>query len=63
MDKRQGRTYLLKNFFQVSKNFEKYCEPINRDLIKINDVSALWRHIAPHLKSSLNTVYLGTGVR
>ncbi|XP_023948043.2 origin recognition complex subunit 5 [Bicyclus anynana] len=39
-------------------NFVKYCEPIIKNEIKYNDLSKLWRHIAPILKTSLELLYL-----
>lgn len=39
-------------------NFVKYCEPILNGSTKTDDVTKLWRHIAPVLKSSLETLYL-----
>lgn len=39
-------------------NFVKYCEPIINKEIKSNDLSKLWRHIAPILKTSLELLYL-----
>ncbi|XP_075229940.1 origin recognition complex subunit 5 [Lycorma delicatula] len=42
-------------------NFPKYIAPIESKKLKMDDVSGLWRNIAPHLKNSLNDVYLGIG--
>lgn len=39
-------------------NFIKYCEPIIKKEIHASDLSKLWRHIAPILKTSLEHVYL-----
>ncbi|KAJ8932929.1 hypothetical protein NQ318_014938 [Aromia moschata] len=39
-------------------NFVKYCEPIINKENTINDSMALWRNIAPILKSSLEVLYL-----
>lgn len=39
-------------------NFVKYCEPIHRKDCCAADSMALWRHIAPTLKSSLEVLYL-----
>nr|XP_026499999.1 origin recognition complex subunit 5 [Vanessa tameamea] len=39
-------------------NFVKYCEPIIKNEIKPNNLSKLWRHIAPILKTSLELLYL-----
>ncbi|CAH0717612.1 unnamed protein product, partial [Brenthis ino] len=39
-------------------NFVKYCEPIVKNEIKSTDLSKLWRHIAPILKTSLELLYL-----
>ncbi|KAJ8915068.1 hypothetical protein NQ315_014323 [Exocentrus adspersus] len=42
----------------ISKNFVKYCQPIINKEHTINDSTALWRNIAPSLKSSLEVLYL-----
>lgn len=42
----------------VRLNFVKYCEPILNGSTKSDDVTKLWRNIAPVLKSSLETLYL-----
>ncbi|CAG9571148.1 unnamed protein product [Danaus chrysippus] len=39
-------------------NFVKYCEPIIKNEIKSTDLTKLWRHIAPILKTSLELLYL-----
>ncbi|XP_050671639.1 origin recognition complex subunit 5 [Leptidea sinapis] len=39
-------------------NFVKYCEPIIANEIEASDLSKLWRHIAPILKSNLELLYL-----
>ncbi|XP_072948125.1 origin recognition complex subunit 5 [Epargyreus clarus] len=39
-------------------NFVKYCEPIIGNEINATDLSKLWRHIAPILKTSLELLYL-----
>ena len=39
-------------------NFMKYCEPIIKNEINATDLSKLWRHISPILKSSLELLYL-----
>lgn len=39
-------------------NFVKYCEPIVKNDIKSTDLTKLWRHIAPILKTSLELLYL-----
>ncbi|CAF4860680.1 unnamed protein product [Pieris macdunnoughi] len=39
-------------------NFVKYCEPIIKKEINASDLSKLWRHIAPILKTSLELLYL-----
>ncbi|KAG6457117.1 hypothetical protein O3G_MSEX010120 [Manduca sexta] len=39
-------------------NFVKYCEPIIRNEIQAQDLTKLWRHISPILKSSLELLYL-----
>lgn len=39
-------------------NFMKYCEPIIENEINASDLSKLWRHISPILKSSLELLYL-----
>ncbi|KAF7285634.1 hypothetical protein GWI33_010287 [Rhynchophorus ferrugineus] len=40
------------------RNFLKYCEPITRNEFTIKDSMALWKHIAPILKNSLEVLYL-----
>lgn len=39
-------------------NFVKYCEPIIKHEIQAHDLSKLWRHISPILKTSLELLYL-----
>ena len=39
-------------------NFVKYCEPIVKNEIRATDLTKLWRHIAPILKTSLEMLYL-----
>ncbi|KAM3955499.1 origin recognition complex subunit 5 [Aphomia sociella] len=39
-------------------NFVKYCEPIIKTEIQVQDLSKLWRHISPILKASLELLYL-----
>ncbi|XP_065155400.1 origin recognition complex subunit 5 [Atheta coriaria] len=39
-------------------NFVKYIEPVIKNECAITDSMALWRHIAPTLKSSLEVLYL-----
>ncbi|XP_060528479.1 origin recognition complex subunit 5 [Cylas formicarius] len=39
-------------------NFVKYCEPVINKRHKPEDVMALWRHISPILKNSLEVLYL-----
>lgn len=39
-------------------NFIKYCEPVINNEHTIEDSMALWRHISPILKSSLEVLYL-----
>lgn len=39
-------------------NFVKYCEPILDRSVKADDVTKLWRHIAPALKSNIEMLYL-----
>ncbi|XP_014259037.1 origin recognition complex subunit 5 [Cimex lectularius] len=43
----------------VLSNFNKYQEPVIKGEINENDVTSLWRHIAPYLKDALSTAYLG----
>lgn len=43
----------------ISNVFPKYVEPIESGQLSHSDVIALWRHIAPYLKSSVNNAYLG----
>lgn len=43
-------------------NFPKFCAPVDCGSVKPDDVSSLWRNIAPHLRTSLHNVYLGTNV-
>ncbi|KAK3919821.1 Origin recognition complex subunit 5 [Frankliniella fusca] len=44
--------------FKAAENFSKYCEPIEKGEIDINDSSKLWKHISPHLKASLEMIYM-----
>ncbi|XP_049880028.1 origin recognition complex subunit 5 [Pectinophora gossypiella] len=39
-------------------NFVKYCEPIIKAEIQAQDLTKLWRHISPILKTSLELLYL-----
>lgn len=39
-------------------NFVKYCEPIMSNEIGATDLTKLWRHISPILKTSLELLYL-----
>ncbi|XP_059062190.1 origin recognition complex subunit 5-like [Achroia grisella] len=39
-------------------DFMKYCEPIIKHEIQAQDLSKLWRHISPILKTSLELLYL-----
>lgn len=39
-------------------NFVKYCEPIMKNEIAATDLTKLWRHISPILKTSLELLYL-----
>lgn len=39
-------------------NFVKYCEPIMTNSIAATDLTKLWRHISPILKTSLELLYL-----
>lgn len=39
-------------------NFVKYCEPIVKNEIQAHDLTKLWRHISPILKTSLELLYL-----
>ncbi|XP_013193881.2 origin recognition complex subunit 5 [Amyelois transitella] len=39
-------------------NFVKYCEPIIKCEIQAQDLTKLWRHISPILKTSLELLYL-----
>lgn len=39
-------------------NFVKYCEPIIKHEIQAQDLTKLWRHISPILKTSLELLYL-----
>jgi len=48
---------------QAQLNFPKYCDPVLKGEIEMNDVSKLWRHITPHLRSSLAQLYLRTASR
>ncbi|KAI5715779.1 hypothetical protein M8J77_022280 [Diaphorina citri] len=47
----------LKNL--ISNVFPKYVEPIQSGDLLHSDVVALWRHIAPYLKATINNAYLG----
>lgn len=42
----------------ITNVFPKYVEPIHTGALAHSDVIPLWRHIAPHLKSSVNNAYL-----
>lgn len=44
--------------FQAAENFVKYCEPIEKGEIDMSDVGKLWKHVSPHLKASLQTIYM-----
>ncbi|KAE8744212.1 hypothetical protein FOCC_FOCC009132 [Frankliniella occidentalis] len=44
--------------YKAAENFSKYCEPIERGEIDINDSGKLWKHISPHLKASLQMIYM-----
>lgn len=44
--------------YKAAENFVKYCEPIERGEIDITDSSKLWKHISPHLKASLQMIYM-----
>lgn len=46
----------LRHMAQI--NFTKYCEPIIKGEIQANDLTKLWRHISPILKTSLELLYL-----
>uniref|UniRef100_T1HUX1 Origin recognition complex subunit 5 C-terminal domain-containing protein n=1 Tax=Rhodnius prolixus TaxID=13249 RepID=T1HUX1_RHOPR len=59
MESFNNLTYWLKNIEEILSNFPTYCEPVKKGDISSNDVVGLWRHIVPHLKESLNNVYLG----
>ncbi|KAL1456055.1 hypothetical protein WDU94_000809 [Cyamophila willieti] len=43
----------------ISNVFPKYVEPVVSGEFAHSDVVALWRHIAPYLKSAINNAYLG----
>ncbi|GFG32810.1 hypothetical protein Cfor_06319 [Coptotermes formosanus] len=49
--------------YMAQLNFPKYCDPVLKGEIEMNDVTKLWRHITPHLKSSLAQLYLRTASR
>ncbi|XP_034251323.1 origin recognition complex subunit 5 [Thrips palmi] len=44
--------------YKAAENFSKYCEPILRGEIDMNDSGRLWKHISPHLKTSLQLIYM-----
>lgn len=44
--------------YLASVSFRKYAEPVEDGSAKWEDTVKLWRHIEPHLKKSLQTVYL-----
>lgn len=44
--------------YLASINFRKYAEPVERGDMKWENTMKLWRNIEPHLKKSLQTVYL-----
>ncbi|XP_023229629.1 origin recognition complex subunit 5-like [Centruroides sculpturatus] len=44
--------------YLANLNFPKYIEYINLDEASTTDVHKLWKNIEPHLKNSLNTVYI-----
>uniref|UniRef100_A0A3P8QKR3 Origin recognition complex subunit 5 n=1 Tax=Astatotilapia calliptera TaxID=8154 RepID=A0A3P8QKR3_ASTCA len=39
-------------------NFSKFCEPLAEGKVKETDTHKLWKHIEPHLKKAMQTVYL-----
>ncbi|XP_020382328.1 origin recognition complex subunit 5 isoform X1 [Rhincodon typus] len=39
-------------------NFPKFCEPVQKGDAKEEDTRRLWRNIEPHLKKTIETVYL-----
>ncbi|XP_021935716.1 origin recognition complex subunit 5 isoform X2 [Zootermopsis nevadensis] len=41
-------------------NFPKYCDPVLKGETQMDDVNKLWRHVTPHLRSSLAQLYLRT---
>jgi len=53
----------LFTYMQAQLNFPKFCDPVLKGEIEMNDVSKLWRHITPHLRSSLAQLYLRTASR
>lgn len=44
--------------YMAKLNFVKYCEPIIKDEKATNNSIALWRHIAPILKTTIEVLYL-----
>ncbi|CAG9793076.1 unnamed protein product [Diatraea saccharalis] len=49
---------LIELQYMARVNFVKYCEPIIKNEIQSQDLSKLWRHISPILKTSLELLYL-----
>ncbi|RZF46055.1 hypothetical protein LSTR_LSTR004768 [Laodelphax striatellus] len=43
----------------ATTHFAQYVAPVESGQLKASDVAGLWRNIAPRLKSSLDSVYLG----
>ncbi|XP_022189631.2 origin recognition complex subunit 5 [Nilaparvata lugens] len=43
----------------ATSHFPQYVAPVESGQLKASDVAGLWRNIAPRLKSSLDSVYLG----
>ncbi|XP_061125255.1 origin recognition complex subunit 5 [Syngnathus typhle] len=39
-------------------NFTKFCEPVGEGKATESDTHKLWRHVEPHLKKAMQTVYL-----
>lgn len=39
-------------------NFSKFCEPLVEEKLKETDTHKLWRHMEPHLKKAMQTVYI-----
>jgi hypothetical protein len=48
---------------QAQLNFKNYCDPVLKGEAEMDDINRLWRHVTPHLRSSLAQLYLRTASR